>query len=322
MARLLLLIVIAFPAAPAAAQSGRWPPHRDEGLHLRILRDYTLRAGETSPDPVVVLGGTATIDGTAGSDVVVIGGTLRLGPTAIVRGDAVAIASAARIDPAAQVFGDLDHVSIVGPNLDALWSEVSRGGWWAVAAFAATLLRLGLIFIVSALLTLVTPGWILGFGDRGAATWTSAFIGVLTQLLFVPGLIVLTVTLAASVIGIPLLAGLPLLVGACGLLWAAGFAGTAVRLGRHLRGSRDATHVFGDLLAGFAAISALTVAAHLVTLGPAWLHGFGFALGTAGLFVEYVAWTIGLGAAVAATLGGRHASPPFRGRMPMPATSL
>jgi hypothetical protein len=59
-----------------------------------------------------------------------------------------------------------------------------------------------------------------------------------------------------------------------------------------------------------------------MTLGPAWVHGFAVALGTVGLFVEYLAWTIGLGAAVAATFGGRRPSPTFRGRMPVPATSV
>ena len=319
MTRLLLIIVIALTAAPAAAQPGRWTPHHHDGVHLRILRDYTLRAGEVASDPVVVLGGTAAIEGTVDRDIVVIGGTLRLGPTAVVRGDAVAIGSTTDIDPAARVFGDLDRVSIVGPDLEALWSDVARGGWWTIVAFTATLLRLGLIFIVSALLTLVTPGWILGFADRAAASGTSAVVGVLTQMLFVPGLIVLTITVAATVIGIPLLAGLPLLIGVCGLLWVGGFAGTAIRLGRHLRGIHATGRPLGDLLVGFAAISSLTLIAHLVTLGPAWMHGFAFALGGVGLFLEYLAWTIGLGAAIAATLGGRPASHAFGGGLPAPA---
>jgi hypothetical protein len=52
------------------------------------------------------------------------------------------------------------------------------------------------------------------------------------------------------------------------------------------------------------------------------MHGFGFALGGLGLFVEYLTWTVGLGAAVAGTFGGRQASPAFRGRMPVPASSI
>ncbi len=318
MIRLLLAIVVALSATPAAAQPGRWSPQHEDGVHLRILRDYTLRAGESTSDPIVVVGGSATIDGNAGSDVVVIGGTLRLGPNAIVRGDAVAIGGSARIDPGAQVFGDLDHVSIVGPNLAALWSQMAHGGWWAVVAFAATLLRLGLLFIVSALLTLVTPGWILGLGERAAAAGASALIGFLTQLLFVPGLMVLTITLAMSVIGIPLLAGLPLLVGVFGLLWAAGFAAAARRLGQRLRGSHATAHPLGDLTAGFIAISSLTLIAHLVALGPPWMHGLAFAIGGLGMVVEYLAWTVGLGAAIASTFGGRQATPSFRGPMTMP----
>ena len=103
MSRLILAAAILLTAAPAFAQLDDWQyPDRRDGVHLRILNDYELPAGATSREPIVIIAGSATINGRAEDDVVVVGGTLRVGPKAVIRGDVVAIGGEAIIDPAAR----------------------------------------------------------------------------------------------------------------------------------------------------------------------------------------------------------------------------
>jgi hypothetical protein len=318
--RMMLALVVFAAAAPAYAQPDEWSyGRRHDGVHLRILRDYHLPAGSSTNEPIVVLGGSATIDGRAEDDVVVVGGTLRVGPTAVVRGDLVAVGGEAIIDPAARVSGEVDETVIVWPDIDAALGRLPDG-WWAVAAFGATLLRLGVALVFSLLLTLVAPGWIDGIARRAAASaGAAAVLGVAGQILFVPGIVVVVVALAISVIGIPLLAALPLLIGAAGVLWAAGFAAVSALVGSRLRGR--ATDASGssaaDVLTGFTAISLLTIAGHLMALGSGPITPLAWVVVSAGLLIEYLAWTVGLGAALTAAFSGRQrVTPP---PMPLPA---
>ena len=89
-----------------------WDGRDRDGVHLRLLRDYTLPAGTVSGEPIVVLGGSAVIDGRAEQDVVVVGGSLRVGPTAVIAGDVVAVGSGLDIDPAATIQGEIDQTVV------------------------------------------------------------------------------------------------------------------------------------------------------------------------------------------------------------------
>ncbi len=312
MKRLLVALVVLSAAAPAFAQPDDWRYRRhQDGVHVRILRDYHLPAGASSNEPVVVIGGSATIDGRADDDVVVIGGTLRVGPAAVVYGDVVAVGGRAIIDPAARITGRVDETEIA-------WHGVEFGrlaeGWWAVFAFAATLLRLGIGLVFCLLLALVAPQWIHNIGRRAESSIAAAAVtGLAGQILFVPALIVVVIALSISVIGLPLLAGLPLLIGAAGIMWTAGFTAVAALIGRRLRGRTAGAFESPalDVIVGVVALSFLTVVGHLSTLGPAGMLPLAWAIGGAGLLVEYVAWTVGLGAAIALAFDGRrHITPP------------
>ncbi len=310
MARLVAALTLVLCASPVVAQPDDWRYRgRVGGVHLRILRDYQLAAGTTAHEPIVVIGGSAAIDGRAAADVVVIGGTLRIGPDAVVRGNVVAIGGETFIDPRADVFGQIDEVSILGPDFDVVWARLGKG-WWAVAAFGATLVRLALVLVIALLLTVVTPHWVGAISDRAASAGTSVLLGITGQVLFVPALVAISIALLISVIGIPLLVGLPLLVGAAAVVWVAGFAAVAVRVGRRLRGSGAAASPVGDLFTGLLAVQAVTLLAHFLALGPSWMRDLATVTGIAGLTIEYVAWTIGLGAAMASLAGRRRPGPP------------
>jgi hypothetical protein len=341
--RFLLALSLVLSAATAFAQQAedpldrphggregfRYRHHRDwddwssrrghDGVHLRVFRDYDLAAGATASEPVVVLGGTATINGHVEDDVVVLGGHLKLGPTAVVDGDVFTAGSDPTIDPAAHVKGKVDQAGIDLPGLGLGWGGfgVPRG-WWPFASFGAMVMRLGLVLTISLLFTLIAPGWVRSMSGRAADVGASGVVGAIVEVLFVPVLLIITLGLVISVVGIPLLGAIPFVLAGVALLWVGGFAAVAVTLGARLRGSRGdrASAPYLDLLTGFLAITGVTIIAHFIGLAPGWISPFGWMVRTTGLLIEYVAWTIGLGAALSTLLVGRRFMPP-----PVPASA-
>jgi hypothetical protein len=70
----------------------------------------------------------------------------------------------------------------------------------------------------------------------------------------------------------------------------------------------------GDFLVGYAVIIGITVLGQLLAYGLGWLSPVSWPMRSAGLMVEFVAWTIGLGAAVTSLFMERRVVPP-----PVPA---
>ena len=317
MNRRTLALVLLLAASPAAAQDPdvRWDRVHGDGVHLRVLRSYNLSEGETASEPIVVLGGSARINGHAEDDVVVIGGTLRLGPKAVVDGDVVAVGGEIEKDPGAVVRGTTDEAAVRIPGIvfDPEWS----GRGWTYLAVGGTVVRMFFFLVVATLLTVIAPGWIGSMSRRPAAS--SGLLGLAVQICFVPALLVVVIALIVSIVGIPLLAAIPFVLAALGLVWIAGFTGVAVRVGAALRGrSRaEADASVGDLLLGFVAIAAMTVGGHLLALGFGWFSPMTWPIRAAGLTIEYVAWTIGLGAAISSLFAASRATPP-----PVPTLSV
>jgi hypothetical protein len=298
-----------------------WTRDGRSGVHFRMMRDYHLPAGSTAAEPIIVLGGNATIDGHTEDDVVVFGGTVRVGPKAVVDGEVVTVGGEAIIDPAATVRGGVDTTSFTLPDIDwgPGWPAWGWRDWWPFAALSATVLRLSLVLIISMLITVVAPGWIRSMGIRASSAVTSGLVGAVAEVLFVPALLAVMLGLTISIVGIPLLGAIPFALALAALAWTGGFAAVAICLGARLRGSSVATSsaLMADLLIGFVAITALTIIAHVISLGPGWMTPFGWMSRAVGFAVEYVAWTVGLGAA----LSGRFVkSSPMPPPVPVSAT--
>ncbi|MCY4188010.1 MAG: RDD family protein [Bryobacterales bacterium] len=83
--------------------------------HVRVGSSLELPAGDRAEDVVVILG-SATINGTAEGDVVVVLGTLALGSTSVIEGDTVVVGGSMKVLPGAVAKGDL---AVVGGALDA-----------------------------------------------------------------------------------------------------------------------------------------------------------------------------------------------------------
>jgi hypothetical protein len=288
-------------AQPVFAQPPDWEVDAHKGhLHgarILVLRDYHLAAGDTAHGPVIVIGGTATIDGHADDDVVVLGGRVRLGPQAVVDGEVVTVGGEADVNAQAQVHGGVDETVLRFPDID--------GNWVSGLALAATIFRLVMVFLVASLLTLVAPGWVRRISWRASeGLASSAAIGLFCQVAFIPALLLLVAALAVSIVGIPLIGAMPFLVAAAGLAGTAGFTAVAARIGARVRGTtvEASNALFVDLVIGFAAVSAVTVFASFASLGLIWTSPVAWSVTAAGLLIEYVVWTIGIGAACATVL--------------------
>ncbi len=286
----------------AERRAERWRGHWDRGgsngVHLRLLSDYTLAEGDVSNEPVVVIGGTASIDGRVADDVVVIGGSARLGPKAVVLGDVVAVGGEAILAPGAQVSGEVSRTTVAWSHLGPGWSDPARG-WWAAIGVTWTIVRLTALVIAALVLTLVAPGLVRRISVRaGSAPWSSAATGLAAEVLFLPAVAVVAAVLLISIVGIPLLGAMPLVLAGAAALSVAGVTGVAARLGARVRGRRaDASSTplvdvaFGALLLVLVALSA-----RLVGLGPDWLQPVRPFVGAVALLVEFVVWTVGIGA--------------------------
>jgi len=121
---------------------------------------------------------------------------------------------------------------------------------------------------------------------------------------------VLTVIiLAISIIGIPLLLLVPFALLALLAALLLGFTGVAYRMGRWAQErfgwGKQSRYLL--LVAGLGMVWGLTVLGRIVALAgwPVWILSAGL-IGV-GFLVEYVAWTIGLGATLLSRFGTRGA---------------
>ncbi len=311
--------VVLLTSAAGGVSAQDWEPRRwsaRDGVHIRVGRSYHLPADQIAPSAVLVIGGAATIDGRLDEDLIVIGGPVRIGPTAQIRGEVTAVGGGVQLADAAQVTGRINDVSLLWPDvrfaLRDWWWGIDNT-WWTVAGLVATAMRLMLTMIVACLIALVAPRWVRAIEARAtAAPFLSPFLGFAVQLMFLPLVAVTVFVLAISLIGIPLLLLLPFALVAFAIVWLGGFAGIAAQVGRGLRRSLGATEDSPvlDAAVGVCVIGALTFTGQLLALAP-FLGPAAAAVTTAGLIVEYLVWTAGLGAALTAPLRNRATPPPL-----------
>lgn len=323
--RTFIAAILLCATASTTASAQDWPErrYRRDGVQIRIGQNYHLPADQIVSWPVIVIFASATLDGRVEDDVVVVGGQVRVGPTARIRGNLTAIGGGVHLADAADVTGEIHDVSVIWPEIrfamfDWFWPQRT---WWALFGFAGTLLRLTLVLMAACFVALVAPWWIRRIEYQAAeAPLASGLAGLLTQLLFVPLLLMTILGLIVTIVGIPLLVLVPFALLVFAILWLAGFAGVAAQIGGRLRAPRPgyppAAPVL-DVAIGTLLIGLFTLIGNALAVGPAFLAPAAWAFGVAGVIIEYFAWTVGLGAALLWPLQNRwRATPP-----PVPSTA-
>ncbi len=319
-------------AAREVAPEGRTPgaERRDvtsrSDAKIHIGGGVEVREGELVDGPVVAVAGSVTVNGEVRQDVVAVAGNVTLGPKARVGGDVTAVGGTIDRDPHAQVEGKINEIGLRMPHIrlgPRFWLPAPGflGGGLRWAEAMVTLFRMVLFGLLALLVFLLAPNPVARIERAAAAEpWKAGLVGIFTQLLFLPVFLLTIIILTVSIVGIPLLLFVPpLAILAFIAAFFLGFTGVAYGVGRwveqRFRWTGQSAYVL--LLVGLVAIWAVTIAGRFVSIGgwPLWV--IASALLIVGFLVEYVAWTVGLGAAVMTRFGTR----PAGGNAPMAAPS-
>ena len=323
MTRLLFALGLLAGSGAVGAQEIDVPRIRFSNPALRVLQNFTLKAGEAVRQ-VVVVGGDATIEGRVDGDVVVILGHAQLAGTAEISGSFLVIGGTGTIAEGAQVHEDVfalggleappgfnpggNHIAIgtasLGDRLSGLVPWLTRGlvlgrlivpdlPWvWTIAA---TFLLLNL------LLNLVFDAPVRACASALRATPASAFLtGLLVMLLAGP----LCLVLAISVVGI---AVIPFVICALVLGAVIGRIGFARWLGMTVV-DQDDIESRAQSVRSFLIGSAMMCLAYAIPL--------------IGILTWAMAGVFGLGAAMQAFMHAYRRENPQPPRMAAPAPAV
>lgn len=299
---------------------------------VAILGDVEVR-GKVRGDAVAVMG-SVTVTGQVTGAVTAIGDDVILGPGAEVIGDVISVGGRVERHPDARVLGQISEIDL-GPALEAgdfHWGwRFDEPDFWDMWHFDVawelfwSLTKWLLLLLVTSFILLVARRPV----ERVRRVverefWKAGLVGLVTWLLLVPVLLVATIILAISIIGIPLLLILwPLAIFVLLIACFLGYTAAAYALGGWLgrRFGREPSNPYLALLLGVLAIQLLSFVADLLggLGGPLWFFALMFAL--TGWFVRFAAWTVGLGGALLAFADrGRRQPPPNAATSAPPAT--
>jgi hypothetical protein len=281
-----------------------------------LAQDVRIERDEEVTDAVVVVGGNVTVEGRVRDGVVVVGGDLHLTSTSDIRGDVVLVGGTLTRDQGAQLVGGVNYVSF-----GDWWRRNS--GWWPTVRFgefgrwlslAGTLARISVLGVLMAMLLVVARAPVARVGRAALAEPLRAFvIGLAAEIFFLPVLAAASIGLALTIIGIPFVAILvPIALVIAGFAFVLGFTALACRLGEWIedRLGWQPGNAFVATAIGFIVLLAPTLLARFADVAAPGLGPLTFALIAIGLTVEFISWTVGVGAAIITGLGRWYTVPP------------
>jgi hypothetical protein len=291
------------------------------GDRVRFGGRVTVGENETVDGDVVVIAGRAQVLGHVTGDVVVVGGSAELGPRADVGADVVVVGGQLTRDPSAHVGGEVHEVGVGPLSIDPRVRMPHFGFWdWSWSnplgsAFSlmSTVARLAILCLLCALVVLVGGVYVDRVGALAAdQPMKSGLVGLLSQVFMLPLTVVTIVVLVITIVGIPFLLLLPFVALALCVVALVGFTAVAQRLGgMALARVGGPSGAYVATLLGVLLILGPVLLGRLVSFGGAPLWFVATPLSALGFLAEYVAWTIGFGAAVFLAFGNRpRAMPP------------
>lgn len=305
---------------------------RSHGDRVRIFGDVTVGVEEEVGGQAVAVLGSAYVNGVVDDQVVAVLGSVHLGPKAVVRGDVVSVGGSVRREPGAQVRGSVTEVALGDsgfrvhrPDLDwfsgfgpfGMWF----GGFGATARLIGTLFRMGLLLILAGIVLVLARRPVENAAARVVDNPAKAtLVGLAALLLVGPVLLLTSLVLAITVVGIPLIFLLvPFALLALVVFGVVGFTSVALAVGqatrrRFLGATAPSTGV--DVATGIFVVLLPLLLGRLIgmagwPLSPvAWLFVF------AGFGLEFLVWSSGFGAVLTNAFSGWQAKRAARAAAP------
>lgn len=266
--------------------------------------DRTIQAGTRVDGPIAVAHGNLDVYGTVNGDVVALGGDVRVHKGARVTGDAWAaggkvLIEGGSVDGGKRSIEGMPTVATERPRHPlTTWDSVKLVlGWFALFA----IIGLGVMIFTETNL----DGVVIAL-ERGFAK--SFWIGLAGEVLMLPGLLVLVVALAITILGALLIpfAVVAYVIAAAGLL-TLGFLAVARLTGRAMTSDKGTTTPRGvhvrALMLGLVAFGAIWMLAAAFTWSPV----FGAILRAVAIAITWAAATVGLGATIISRAGTQRA---------------
>jgi hypothetical protein len=279
---------------------------------VRVGESVYVAPGEMVAGDVVVFGGNAIIEGTVTGTVVVLGGEIRVRGGAEIRGDIVAIGGKIVEDDDVVIRGEK---ILVGGIATHVGDALDIGGDHLRAIVSGFLLFVGLILFLITLLFL--RGRVERTGEYLSSGLLRSFgAGVLASIALQFGILIVTIPLIITVIGIPLAAILLLSYVGVFVIACTVFAfavGRAISSRAGIAGG-----AFVKLLVGFLVLSIPELVAFVFdSIGHGPMNGYVF-LKIISVVLWLFGYIVGLGSIVLSRFGTR---PPVDARRPgAPAT--
>lgn len=277
--------------------------YREKGLDIvKFGESVFVAKDELVRGDLVIFGGNAMLEGRVGGNVVVIGGNIRARSGAVIKGDAVVIGGMLDEDDDVVINGERVTFNEFFPT-NGFWLFSPEGRIVKMVLFPVGLfVQLVLAFLV----LLFLRNRILVSDDHLSAGFLKNFgVGLLSAFIGVFGLIIVSVTLLITIIGIPL--AVLLWISCAGILMLA-WTIFSYSLGRFVasRLQIESDSAFLMVFIGAVAINLPSVIAWglgLVTMG--FLGPLTFTFSALGWFVKGFAYLAGLGALISSRFGGR-----------------
>ena len=314
------------PSAEATPPAERTRPRRSSGDRVRVFGNVRVAADEHVAGQVVAVLGSVRIDGEVGDQVVAVLGSVDLGPNAVVRGDVVSVGGRVNRPEGAQIRGAVTEISFADPNIRFAGPFIAWGPWFdgfrALPRLIGTTFRFLLLVLLASIVMLVARPTVEASAQRVIdAPVQSTIIGIVAQILLIPALVLTTVILAISIIGIPLLLLVPFAILLLLVLALAGFSGTAYAIGQAARRrfSLGTGAPFADIFLGVLIVLLPILVARLIALAGWPVTPVVMVLLLIGFCVELLAWSSGFGAVLTNGYAKWQARRAARTTVPPPA---
>ncbi|HEX4912319.1 MAG TPA: hypothetical protein VFV51_00105 [Vicinamibacterales bacterium] len=309
-----VLTAVLFDGA-AQAQIPETVTYRVTGTRIAVGQDVRIERDEEVSEAVIVVGGNLIIDGRVRDGVFVAGGDVHLSSTADVRGDLIVAGGKLTRDAGSRQLGSVSYVS-----LGEWWR--TNTWWWPSIRFGevgrwvsllGTVARISVIGVLMLIMVAIGRAAVARTGRAAFHEPGRAFlIGLAAEIFFVPFLVAASIGLVITIIGIPFVALLvPIAVLLLVFAFVLGFTSLACRLGEWVedRLGWQPGNAFIATAIGFVILLAPTLIARFMYFAP-FGSTIGYAMLAVGFAVEFIAWTIGLGAAIITGLGRWYTVPP------------